>query len=190
MASYRYYYFVPQLSVLSYGQPAPTSSAAFREKAAAMLDAGDAALLDMVAMEPSEPGAAGSGCDFIDGVREWERALRLSLAGLRAAALGRDEGATPEPPDLPGAAQAAARAMAAETPIEGEIVIDRARWDAVEAMQGTELFHRNTVLAYLMKLIILERQASFQAEAGFSQYKSLYGSILERWGASATGESK
>jgi len=87
-------------------------------------------------------------------------------------------------------AEAVARALGAETPLEGEAIIDKARWDAVEALQGSDLFHRKTVFAHLMKLLILERQASFQAETGFSQYKSLYDSILERPSASPMGESK
>jgi len=193
VVSYRYYYFVPQLSSLAYGQPPPISSGAFREKAAPVLGEKDAALLAMIALAPPPDAgdAAPSGCDFIDGWREWEGALRASLARLRAAKLGREaEGGPDAPPPPPGVAEAAARALAAETPLEGEVAIDRARWDAVEALQGGELFHRRTVFAYLMKLLILERQASFQAEAGFSEYQTLYSSIRERSGDSPMGESK
>jgi len=203
VVSYQYYYFVPQLSCLVYGQQPPISSAAFREKAAPILGEADAALLGMLNLDPPPEAADGeggdenakkvraSGCDFIDGWRGWENALRLNLARLRAARCGRDEEGLPEAPPVPSeAAAAAARALEAETPLEGERIIDKARWDAVEALQGTDLFHRRTVFAYFMKLIILERQALFQAETGFSEYKALYGSILERSGASSTGESK
>ena len=200
-ASYRHYYFIPQLSVLSYGQEPPISSPDFREKAAPMLDAGDASLMEEISLGfPPEASGDGkpvrTGCDFVDGLREWEKSLRLNLARLRASAAGREEDSLPEAPDWPSdAVEAAARAVGAETPLEGEAVIDRARWDAVEALQGGELFHRRTVFAYFAKLLILERQASFQAEAGFSQYKSLYDSILGRWdgessGARSMGESR
>jgi hypothetical protein len=189
---------VPQLSCLAYGQPPPVSSEAFREKAAPILDEKDAALMALLSLDlPSEEGEGGSpkaGCDFIDGWREWEKALRLNLARLRASGLGLDLDDLPEAPVLPsGAAAAAARALEAETPLEGEIAIDRARWDAIEALQGGELFHRRTVFAYLMKLLILERQALFQAEAGFSEYTALYKSIRSgegRQGATPMGESK
>jgi len=196
VSSYRYYYFVPQLSTLAYGQAPPESSAAFRVKAADVLDARDAALLGSISLDPpppaSEPNgeaAKGSGCDFIDGWREWERGLRLHLVALRAARLGRE---VSEEPGFHPAAAAAAKALEAETPLEGEVAIDKARWKAVEALQGGELFHRNTIFAYLMKLLILERQASFQVEAGFSEYKTLYDSIIleERSGAAPMGESK
>lgn len=179
MASYRYYYFIPQLAHLSYGQLPPEPAEAFRARAMALIDRADAALLAGLALG-LEPEAKPSGCDLIDGWREWETALRLNLARLRTKALGRSE-ELPSAPAFPASAvQAAARAMEAESPLEAERIADRARWDAVQALQGGELFHRRTVFAHLMKLLILERQASFQAEAGFSQYKSLYDSILER----------
>ena len=175
MASYRHYYFIPQLSVLAYGQPPPMSPRAFMEKAAPMLGEKDAVLMGR--LDPASGDGASSGCEFVDGWLEWEKGLRLSLAGQRAAALGRE--AASETPIYPsGAAEAAAKALGAETPLEGEIILDKARWEAVEALQGSELFHRKTVFAYFVKLLILERQASFQAEAGFSEYKSLYDSIL------------
>jgi hypothetical protein len=157
----------------------------------------DAISLGFPPREASDDGnGARTGCDFVDGLREWEVSLRLNLARLRAASTGREENALPEAPDSPSdAVEAAARAIGAETPLEGEAVIDRARWDAVETLQGNDLFHRRTVFAYMTKLLILERQASFQAEAGYSQYKSLYDSILGRWdgessGARSMGESK
>jgi hypothetical protein len=188
VVSYRYYYFVPQLSGLAYGQALPMSSKAFRKKAASMMDGQDAALLEKVNLDFG-PGEK-SGCGFIDGLREWETALRLNLARLRAAKAGRDPDLQPAAPGFPqSAVKAAARAVEADNPIEGEIIIDKARWEAVQEIQGSELFHRNTVFAHLMKLMILERQASFQAETGFSQYKSLYDSILEQYGASADGVS-
>lgn len=186
MVSYRYYYFVTQLSTLAYGQALPVSSKAFRAKAASMMDPADAALLEKVSL--GFGSGEKCGCPFIDGYREWETAMRLNLARLRAAKAGRDPDLQPPAPVYPeSAAKAAARAVEADNPIEGEVIIDKARWEAVQAIQGGELFHRNTVFAHLMKLMILERQASFQAETGFSQYKSLYDSILEQYGGSPNG---
>jgi hypothetical protein len=79
--------------------------------------------------------------------------------------------------------------MAAETPLEAEILLDRARWNAIEQFQGIPAFSRNIVYGYLLKLLILERRASFKAETGFAEYKSLYASILEHAQPGA-GESK
>lgn len=187
-----YYYLASQLPYLIYGQPPPMSSEAFREKARPLLSDVDAALFDLVGLDP-QPLKAGdtgssyadnapsSGCDFIDHWREWERTLRLNLAKHRSIKAKREGAAPVEPPAFPADAAAAAvkAVVATESPLEGEILIDKARWNAIEVLQGVDYFDRNTIFAYLLKLILLERRNSFQTETGFSQYKSLYASILE-----------
>ncbi|MCL2128307.1 MAG: DUF2764 domain-containing protein [Treponema sp.] len=204
-----YYYLVPQLSHLIYGQTPPMTAAEFREMATPLLTGEDAALLDTIGLdpEPPKPDETGRelsyaeklppcGSDFIDNWREWERTLRLNLAKLRFIKLKREGAGPAEPPDFPVEAVATAAKAVQETPLEGESVIDKARWSAIESMQGNEYFGRNTIFAYLLKLMILERQASFQTETGFSEYKSLYASILEQPAAIAAvgtlsaGESK
>ena len=204
MASY-YYYLVAQLPGLIFGQPTmPMSPKAFKELAKPQLGARDAALFDMVSLDPQPlPALAAalgytekiraSGSAFIDGWREWEWALRLNLAKQRAIKTKRDYAVAVEPPVTPSEVAALAqRAIAVESPLEGELFLDRARWDAIEALQGNDFFDRNTVFAYMLKLLILQRHALFQIETGFSEYKSLYASILEsaESGTSRAGESK
>jgi len=189
-----YYYLVSQLPSLSYGQKPPMSPQAFKELARPLLSAEDSALLDMVSLDLQPSNKPLSGSDFIDGWREWERALRLNLARHRAVKSKRESAVTAEPPVIPADAPAAAlRAMAAmESPLEAEVVLNKARWSAIESLQGIDYFDRNIVFAYLLKLLILQRHDSFQAEAGFSEYKSLYASILgsAQTGTSRVGESK
>jgi hypothetical protein len=159
----------------------------------------DAALLDQVSLDPGPAGtpayaepAPPSGCVFIDRWREWERTLRLNLARARAQRIRREGGAPVEPPGHPAAAAALAlNAAAVEAPLEAELFLDRARWNAIEELGGIDYFSRNTVYAYLLKLLLLERHSLFDPEAGFAEYKSLYASILERaQGVSPVGESK
>jgi hypothetical protein len=171
------------------------SSSAFRDLARPLLDAGDAPLLDLVGLDPGAQGefslaaegpayadnAPASGCDFVDRWREWERTLRLNLARQRSVKTKREGAAPVEPPIHPADAVAAAvkAAVATESPLEAELVLDKARWDAIEVLQGINYFDRNTIYAYLLKLILLERREAFKEEVGFSEYKSLYASILE-----------
>ena len=209
MASY--YYLAAQLPYLFYGQTPPMSSEAFKELAKPLLSKRDSALLDLVSLDPLRPtqndtamddgtGKAPSylskapscGSDFIDRWREWERVLRLNLAKHRAAKLGRPglEEIIPEEPVE--AAMAAEKAIeSAVSPHELEIQLDKARWHAIEELQGNDYFDHNTIFAYLLKLYILERRASFQAEKGYAEYKSLYASILDsvQSRALASGES-
>ena len=188
-----YYYLVAQLPYLTYGQLPPMPPQAFKELVKPMLSAEDSTFLDMVNLAFVEDAPA-CGSDFIDGWREWERALRLNLAKHRAVKTKRENAVTAEPPVIPADAPAAAlRAIAAmESPLEAEVVLNKARWSAIEALQGIDYFDRNIVFAYLLKLLILQRHDSFQAEAGFSEYKSLYASILgsAQTGTSRVGESK
>jgi hypothetical protein len=158
------------------------------------LIAEDAALLELCALDPDpvhpdlpaeergvayaeSPPAASS--EFINRWREWERALRLHLAKLRGQQLRR-EAAVADPPDMFQDAQAAAKAaFALESPLEAEIYLDKARWDAIEDLQGIAYFHRDNIFAYLLKLLLLERRASFKTEEGLMEYQSLYASIME-----------
>jgi hypothetical protein len=181
------------------------SSSAFRDLAVRLLDKKDAGLLDKVSLDPGEPGAdpsrpayeagaSSSGCDFIDRWREWERALRLNLARNRAQRLKREGDAPIDPPVNPADAVVAASkaGVNAESPLEVEFFLNKARWNAIEHLQGIDYFSRNTIYAYLLKLLLLERHGSFKAEVGFAEYKSLYASILERAqpGVSPAGEPK
>jgi hypothetical protein len=173
------------------------TSAAFRELAGSLLDKEDAALLDAVGLDSGAGGegpayaedAPASGSGFIDRWREWERALRLNLARYRAGRLKRDGGASAEPPAHPADAAAAVKAAAAlDSPLEAEFLLDKARWDAADHFQGIDWFDRNSIYAYLLKLLLLERRAAFQVEEGFAEYKALYASILDR--VQSVGEAK
>jgi len=190
----QYYYLVPQLPYLVFGQTPPMSPEAFRELAMPLLDVQDAALLDTIGSGLQPPSGAApevsSGSDFIDGWREWERILRQNLVKHRCGRLKR-EGPPNEPPVLPSDAVSAASKAVQESPLEGEVTIDRARWRAIDTLlEGSGPFDRNVVFAYMLKLIILNRQASFQTERGFSEYKSLYASILEKSGKLSAGDYK
>jgi hypothetical protein len=85
-----------------------------------------------------------------------------------------------EPPEDPVDAAAAAKAaMALDNPLEAELFLDKARWDAIETLRGLQYFNRNTIYAYLLKLLLLERRSAFKTEEGFTEYKGLYASIME-----------
>jgi hypothetical protein len=159
----------------------------FMVLAKSMINGQDAALLDKVSLDPlplpqglaSAEKVPSSGSKFIDKWREWEWALRLNLAKHRALKL-KHEGALAEPPVLPtDAAAVAHKAIAEESPLEAEILLDKARWEVIDDFRGFNYFGSNTVFAYMLKLLILQRRALFEIETGFSEYKSLYASILE-----------
>jgi hypothetical protein len=194
-----YYYFVSQLPYLVYGQQPPMSSVAFKEQCRCFLGPGDKAQLDRCGFDvppevpsrlkpmPGEPEALSSA--FIKNWREWERSLRLNLVRFRSQRLKR-EGAG-EVPEYPAdAVQAAKSASAVDSPLEAEIVVDRARWDAIERLRGIDNFGSNYVFAYLLKLFLMERWNSFKTEEGFVEYKTLYTAIVENYGSTESGVPK
>jgi hypothetical protein len=169
------------------------TSAAFKTLACDMMSSGDAKMLDFCTLDPDpdRPDAEKSSAptyaepaprkysELINQWKDWERALRLNLARNRAQKLKRDSGTVAEAPGLPADAAAVAKtAMAFESPLDAEIFLDKARWDAIESFQGMNSFSENAMYAYLLKLLLLERRAAFNTEEGLTEYKGLYAAIL------------
>jgi hypothetical protein len=138
----------------------------------------DFANLELCALEPKSGRKSGS--PFIDSWTVWERAVRLHLARSRAGRLKRDVSSLPEAPADPLDAVALIKAvMAIDSPLEAERYLDLARWTAIERFQGLDYFNRDTIYAYYLKLLILERRSRFRAEEGFMEYKKIYASVME-----------
>ena len=170
-----YYYLMAQLPHLYYEQKPPMSSEDFKALAKPLLNKSDFDLLNQITLEPQDEV---TGCNFIDGWRKWDRALRSDLAKQRAIKLKREipQGITVTQMD---AAAAASKASDESSPLDGEILLDKARWLAIDDIAGSDYFHRNSVFAYFLKLLLIERRLSFNAEKGFTEYKLLYASIVE-----------
>jgi len=186
-----YYYLMAQLPYLMYDKKPPMSSGKFKELADSQLSRTDASFLKYLSLDvkidsgSSDTDAAEksirTGCEFVDKWNEWERTLRLNLARHRSLKLYPTEEAI-TPPVVPDDAYAAASHVFTQdgSPLDGEILLDKARWNAIDLMTGSDYFHENNVFAYYLKLLILERRELFEAEKGFSEYKSLYAQIFER----------
>ena len=179
-----YYYLAAQLPYLIYGQPLPMSPAAFKDLAFGAMNSKEAALLDFCTLDPAplpdgnyaEPSRK-TPSSLINRFKEWERVLRLNLARSRLQKLKR-EGSI-DAPDYPMDAAAVAKtALAIDSPLEAEIFLDKARWDAIESFQGINSFSENAIYAYLLKLLLMERRMAFNTEEGFNEYKALYNAIL------------
>jgi hypothetical protein len=194
-----YYYLIPQLPHIVYGQTSPISIQAFKALCSRHLPAQDALLLEECTLDPgpqegdgpayAEPSRSKSA--FINKWRDWERALRLNLARFRAQKMKVDDRAATAPPEYSAMdlAAVARTAVAFESPLEAEIFLDQARWNALDSMQGlADYFSAATVQTYLLKLLLIERRASLaNIEEGFAEYKGLYSAILA--GAPSSVES-
>jgi hypothetical protein len=174
-----YYYFIAQLPYLLYEQKPPMSSNNFKALAASLLDENDAKVMQYLSFDSVFLKDKSCSSEFVNDWKNWECALRLNLAKERALKLKR-EVQTPEPPFFPQeAAIAASKAADEKSPLDGEILLDKARWNAIDTISGNENFSVNRIYAYYLKLLLLERRQAFNAESGFVEYKTLYASILE-----------
>jgi len=180
-----------QLPFLIYEQKPHITSGAFKSLAESLMDKEDSKLMEYLSLDPDVQSAGegpsyteafpSTGCGFIDGWREWERTLRLNLAKYRAVHIKRENTSALEPPFMPvDAAASAAKAVTGDSsPLDAEILIDKARWNAIDSLAGNDYFSRNSVYAYFLKLLLIERRQAFNADKGFSEYKSLYAEIIE-----------
>ena len=181
-----YYYLVAQLPCLLYEQKPPMSSQAFKDMAKSLMEEKDAAFMDCLSLNSdkidfsSDEVSKTTGSDFIDQWREWEHTLILNLAKQRAIKLKRDIPAESPVYSVEPAA-AAAKAIDEYSPLEAEIGLDKARWRAVNSLVGSVYFHRNNIFAYYLKLLLLERRQAFDADKGFTEYKSLYATIINNY---------
>ena len=161
---------------LVYGQTVPMSSAEFRDLARGKMSSAEAAILDYCTLDPGF-SAPPTHSAFINHWREWERALRLNLGKNRAQKLKRGEAA--DAPEHPADAVTAAKnALALDSPLDAEIFLDKARWDAIDNFQGINTFSEDAIYAYLLKLLLMERRTAFNHDEGFTEYKALYAAIL------------
>jgi hypothetical protein len=155
------------------------SSMNFKTLAASLLDEDDLKVMQCLSYDSIFSTDNSCNSDFVNDWKSWERALRLNLAKERALKL-KKEIQTPDPPFFPQeAAIAASKAVDEKSPLDGEILLDKARWNAIDSAAGNENFSVNRVYAYYLKLLLLERRQAFNVEKGFTEYKTLYASILE-----------
>jgi hypothetical protein len=197
-----YYYLAAQLPSLIYGQPLPMSSKSYRELCQTQLSPQDYSAMEGLAVGGKVPpellagDPSSAGGDFCFKWRQWNQACALNLAKYRAqkqksegAGSGGANALGTIAPDFPaGAANAAKTAAGMDNPLEAELSLDKARWEALSDLEGLDPFGLNKLYSYLLKLELMERRQAFNAEKGFTEYQRLYNTILDK--AAGPGENK
>jgi hypothetical protein len=199
-----YYYFAASLPSLAFGQKAPISSGEFLIRAGRQLPPADFHALSSVSLGGPGDEARIPGSLYRDYL-EFETSLREELLLLRARRLGRkaeaylptrdgkaDAGANDgrgascggESPKE-AARRVSALAFGAGNPLEGELVLERERWAFIDGRLPFQTFDLDSLVAYRIKLLIIERMASFSPERGEGEYRRLYDGILSAWTADA-----
>jgi hypothetical protein len=159
-----YYYLVASLPMLTLGREPQLGGAAFRALCAEHLTIPDLAVLDDLLLT----GGTGTTNPFVTAWRERETRLRNVIARTRAVRRGLDPAphVRPETGFDAYTRKAVDDAFARTSPVDREMDLDRFRWSVLEELAGYDMFALPAVLAYALKLRLVERWSRMDAAAG------------------------
>jgi len=172
----RYYYTLATLPFLQYEDKAPFSMEEFFAACRENIPAEDLELLERVRLEPADP----MGHPFLAEWYGWERALRNELVKLRAGKLGLEVNEYLRSGDYYiGVFDIAREAFSQDSPLDGEAVLNRARWGKIEEMEVGHFFELANLIAFALKLQLLLRKDQFTQEQGREKFDQIYRRIRE-----------
>jgi hypothetical protein len=159
-----YYYLGASLPMLFLDRPAPIGLTAFRRSCREQMRPADGEAIQRLL------DADGEGVDhpFVRRWRNGERQLRNAVARARAARLGRDAAPHLRPVEGVSVTQdrRVAEAFTRGTPLERELELDRIRWSLLDELAGLQPFTLAWLMAYALKLRLVERWAGLDAGMG------------------------
>ena len=170
------YYIVASLPMLiGPHQTSPMSYEDFLDAARPFLNEEENHSLVATRLEPSTDAPEGLATCF----SQWEMSLRNDLVRLRAAQAGLVASSMlREGEPVLGTLDIAQEAMAASSPLEAELILDKERWQFIDELQTPHHFNMEFLRGYSLKLQILERHARFQEDEGFAAYRDIYARVL------------
>jgi hypothetical protein len=169
--SVEYYFLISSLPRLALGEAPPWTSADLLDSLAYHLPASDVDRIRALdATPPVEP--------FCPAARRWneiEIFLRnYVVRNRRDTDRRRAEEWTREAPDVfPGLEPQIDEALNAPNPLEREQTLDRIRWQALEEARFARPFAVDAVAVYRLRLILVEKWAGVDAEAGLRRVRAL-----------------
>jgi len=172
-----YYYPAASLPMLrGPDQPPPITSEKMLDVCSRYLASRDYDALHAATLKADVESASGICLSYY----LWEMSLRNELVRYRAVlqGLAPDEFLR-ESPDIFGSTSIAYEAMAIKSPLEAEMYLDGCRWAKIEELSAGHYFDIDFLLAYRLKLQILERHVMFEQERGFAAYQRLYTQVFE-----------
>jgi hypothetical protein len=161
-----HYYLVASLPTLTFGEKPPFTLDRFRSMVHGVLTPEEERDLALVL-----DGRDGGSDAFVDEWREASKGIELAVVKgriARACRLGED--CPQEAGVVAGyAGQRVEAAFEMETPLETELEIDRVRWLVLDELTRLAPFAFKQILAYAVRLFILERWAAMREEEGLSR---------------------
>ena len=174
-----FYYIVSSLPALKWGEPPPFSAKIFCEMCSNWISKRQAVSLFAFDIAPSSI-ADGRGSSVAGGWKDWDSSFRNSLLRLRAKEKGRnaEKHIVQEKRFYSESESLAQNAFAAANPLEKERFIAIARWKKLDELQLGLIFDFEFLVAYKLKLLLLERWALLNKESGRGQFAEIQRRIL------------
>ena len=167
-----YYFTVASLPMLFYDRDMPMSRDDFLDTCGRELTGSDLALVGRTSIQDLE--RTSPTCGLLDAWRTWETGLRNELVRLRASRKGWEaDKYLRESESIHGTAELAREAFGQGSPLDGEEILNRARWSYLDELEAGHHFDVEKLVAYYLKLQILERKSSFDKDAGSEKLESV-----------------
>ena len=164
--------------MLQFGMKPPFTYSDFLEKCGLELGKEDRDILKRASMKPSEDAE-----DKLPLLEEWktfDRNLRNELVKIRADKKGKDQagylrGSAGFDPFI---APLAHWAMNQDSPMDGELYLDKVRWEKMEEIKTGHYFDIEYLTVYCLQLQILERWNRINSGDGMKALERMAGKIL------------
>ncbi|OHD11156.1 MAG: hypothetical protein A2Z96_05260 [Spirochaetes bacterium GWB1_48_6] len=172
----QYYYAVASLPYLKSGEKSPITWDRFYEIVRSSLSEKDLEIFEKARLgiptQTDEP--------FLKNWFDWEKELKKELARLRLQKAGFDNpNPLPETLGVFSVSEVAKSLFLKDNPLEAEYLLDGIRWAFLEDLLLGHYFDLETVLAYSLKLQILQRQELFEKTLGQENYQNTYKTIVQ-----------
>ncbi|MBR7120458.1 MAG: DUF2764 family protein [Lentisphaeria bacterium] len=173
-------FFAASLPELIFGKPSPMTLAGFDSMAQEYLKPKCCKVLSELTYPVPEHDAEGyiPATEHWKLVREFERYLRLRIAGIRAERLELDI-KVPDPEGFFSEIDYVLNsAMSCDDPVEREEIIDQVRWDFLDALTMNHMLDFEGICIYRLKLQILEAYRGRTPEEGTPRFEKALELIL------------
>lgn len=173
-------FFAASLPELVFGKSAPISLDKFDDMAKEYLNSKQCEVLKALTFPVPEhdPADFVCVCSLWKNVREFERFLRLRIAKIRAERLELSV-QVPEPEGFFSEIDYILNsAMSCDDPCERELIIDRVRWEYLDAMTMNHMLDFEGLCIYRLKLQILEAYRGRNSQEGTPRFEEALEMIL------------
>ncbi len=124
------------------------------------------------------PEEGNSAVPVLEKWNSWERSLRNELVKMRAGKKGQDSEKYISGGSLEtGVLETAREAFNCASPLDAELLLDRARWEYLEMLEAGHFFDLGRLIIYFLQLQILQRKSQINKEKGKSGFEEIYSGI-------------